>query len=740
MQRFSSASMLLCVFMSVTAVLVGHAAAQCTIAKGGGGWMNTPFPTQSGSFTATFDAVPSASPSSSVIAFSNGAQNAYAGFATLVRFSPAGVLDVRNGGAYDKSATISYEAGVSYHFQVSVNIPAHTYSVLVTPSGGTQQLLANTFAFRTEQDNVGQLNWVGAFVGATTGSVSVCNFAILGDAPDFTLAASPGSQTITAGASATYSVNVGSVNGFSGSVALSVIGLPSGASASFSPPSVSGSGTSVLSVSTSGAVAANSYPLTITGASGGMMHSVPVALNVTSGGDDFALSAMPGLQTITAGNSTSYTVTVAPQNNFHGSVFLSAAGLPTGSSASFSPTSVTGSGTSALSVSTSSAAATGTSTLSITGSSGSLTHQANVALAIKPPTTGTDWSVAVVESTMKRTTPGSLSWSYPHGLFLHGMYLVFKRTRDPRYLQFIQSWADRFVDSSGNISNGFGSLDSMQPVVVLLDLFQETGLAKYRIAAGHMRARLNTYPRTSDGGFWHTTGKTDQLWGDGTFMLNPGLARYGQLANDPSAINEAAKQLEIYASHLQITAPGPSFGLLFHAYDQTRTQSWANKVTGDSPEVWCRAMGWYAMATIEVLEVLPANDPHRPKLISILHNIIAGIKTWQDPATGRWFQVVNKPTVAGNFTETSSSSMYTYVISRAVERGYVDSSFLSVVQKGYQGVLQRISLDSSGMTNLTEICIGTNVGDLAFYLARPRATNDFHGLGAFLIMNEQLTK
>ncbi len=321
------------------------------------------------------------------------------------------------------------------------------------------------------------------------------------------------------------------------------------------------------------------------------------------------------------------------------------------------------------------------------------------------------------------------------------MYLVYKRTKDPRYLQYIQTWADQFVSSSGGISNSFGSLDSMQPVVVLLDLFQETGLAKYRIAASKMRNRLNTYPRTSDGGFWHTTGRTDQLWGDGTFMLLPGLIRYGQLANDSTyANNEVGNQLQIYASHLQITAPGPSVGLLFHAYDQTRTQSWANKVTGDSPEVWCRAMGWYGMTTIEALEILPADDPHRARLITILKNIITGIARWQDPATGRWFQVVNKPTVAGNFTETSSSSMYTFIISRAVERGYVDSSFLSVAQKGYQGVLQRISLDGSGMTNLTEICIGTNVGDLAFYLGRPRATNDFHGLGAFLIMNEQLTK
>jgi len=736
MRRISPTSILLCVL--VTAVLAGQGVAQCVKANASGGWVNTPFPTQTGTFTATLDAVPSASPTNSIIALSNGAQTAYTGFASLIRFNSAGTLDARNGGAYAATTTIPYTAGVPYHFEVSVNVSAHTYSVLVTPAGGTMHTLASNFAFRSEQSNVTQLNWFGVFVGATTGSLSVCNFAIRGDALDFTLSASPGSQTITAGGSTTYSVNVASVNGFNGSVALNVTGLPSSTTASFSPPSVAASGSSVLTVSTGSSLLANSYPLTM---SGNFTHSTAVTLNVTGTGPDFSLSATPASQSISAGHSASYTVTVAPQNGFSGNVALSAMGPPSGANASFTPASITGSGNATLNITTSNSTPVATSTLTITGDSGSISHSAHVSLTVHSPTSDTDWSVAVVESTMKRVSAGSLSWSYPHGLFLHGMYLVYKRTKDPRYLQYIQTWADQFVSSSGGISNSFGSLDSMQPVVVLLDLFQETGLAKYRIAASKMRNRLNTYPRTSDGGFWHTTGRTDQLWGDGTFMLLPGLIRYGQLANDSTyANNEVGNQLQIYASHLQITAPGPSVGLLFHAYDQTRTQSWANKVTGDSPEVWCRAMGWYGMTTIEALEILPADDPHRARLITILKNIITGIARWQDPATGRWFQVVNKPTVAGNFTETSSSSMYTFIISRAVERGYVDSSFLSVAQKGYQGVLQRISLDGSGMTNLTEICIGTNVGDLAFYLGRPRATNDFHGLGAFLIMNEQLTK
>jgi hypothetical protein len=91
--------------------------------------------------------------------------------------------------------------------------------------------------------------------------------------------------------------------------------------------------------------------------------------------------------------------------------------------------------------------------------------------------------------------------------------------------------------------------------------------------------------------------------------------------------------------------------------------------------------------------------------------------------------------------QTSCSAMFTYVVSRAVERGYVDASLKAVASRGYQGVLARISLDSHGLTNLTQICIGTNVGArLSADLTRPRATNDFHGLGAFLILNEQLMR
>ncbi len=269
---------------------------------------------------------------------------------------------------------------------------------------------------------------------------------------------------------------------------------------------------------------------------------------------------------------------------------------------------------------------------------------------------------------------------------------------------------------------------------MLVILSRETGDPRYQTAAATIRHRLDTYPRTPDGGFWHATSKTDQLWSDGTFMVNPFLAEYGQQFNDSTYANdEIAHQLEVYASHLQ----QPS-GLMRHAYDGTKTMTWAAPVTGVSPEVWCRAAGWFGMALTYVLEVIPADHPERAKLVTILHNLVGAIAQYQDPVTGRWFEVVDKGARTDNWTETSCSSMFTFVTSRAVQRGYVDASFKAVATKGYQGVLTKVSKGSDGLTNLTNVVVGTNVGDYTYYVGRTRTTNDFHGLGSFLIMNEQM--
>ena len=155
-----------------------------------------------------------------------------------------------------------------------------------------------------------------------------------------------------------------------------------------------------------------------------------------------------------------------------------------------------------------------------------------------PPPTGTDRSSAVVASTMARETPAQFGgWGYIQALTLWGFYLNYQRTHNPKIIAYIRAWADRFVKSDGSIDQSFGNLDSMQGGNVLLLLYKETGATRYRTAAQKIRNRLKTYPRTGDGGWWHSTSasRKNQLWGDGVFMVLPQLIRYGQWVGDTTS-------------------------------------------------------------------------------------------------------------------------------------------------------------------------------------------------------------
>jgi hypothetical protein len=197
---------------------------------------------------------------------------------------------------------------------------------------------------------------------------------------DFSISATPSSRTVIRGTSASYTATVTAVGAFTGSVTLSVSGLPSGASASFSPnPINGGSGSSTISVTTSSSTALGTFTLTMTGSSGSLTHSTTVTLVV----NDFSISASPSSQTVTRPNSTTYMVTVTALNGFAGTVNFSGRGLPSNSTATFSPTFVVGQGTATLTINTTSSTSTGTFSVRIRGSSGGRTHSATVQLAVQ---------------------------------------------------------------------------------------------------------------------------------------------------------------------------------------------------------------------------------------------------------------------------------------------------------------------------------------------------------------------
>ena len=211
--------------------------------------------------------------------------------------------------------------------------------------------------------------------------------------PNFTVAASPTSQSVIQGNSASYTVTQTAVNNYAATVSYSVSGLPAGATAAFTPASVAASGTTTLSVSTAATTPAGSYTLTITGTDGTLTHTASVTLIVTA--IDFSLSASPASQSVNQGNSTSYTVTETGINGYVGTVSYSVtAGLPAGATATFVPATTTGSGTTTLTVATSATTPVGTYTLTISGTDGTLTHTTSVTLVVSTP----DFSLSVTPS------------------------------------------------------------------------------------------------------------------------------------------------------------------------------------------------------------------------------------------------------------------------------------------------------------------------------------------------------
>ena len=363
------------------------------------------------------------------------------------------------------------------------------------------------------------------------------------------------------------------------------------------------------------------------------------------------------------------------------------------------------------------------------------------AVLITPPAIlgANDWSKLMVDSTIKRypTAESFKGWGYAKSLYLYGQYLVYLRTREKKYLDHIQAWLDLHVDEKGTINRPITALDYMLPGNLCLILYKETKQPKYKGCADSIRKTFDTYPRTKDGGFWHANVKSRewQLWADGVFMGMPFLVRYGQMFDDAEYANaEAVKQMLVYYKNLN----DPATGLLWHAYDESGQQSWANSKTKVSAEHWARAIGWYAMTLINILDVIPKNQPYRGELIRILNQLATAFEKYQDKSTGLWWQVVDKGDVPGNWLETSSSSMYTFAMWMGVQRGFLPKRFKDVALKGYKGVLTKVALGDDGLTNLMDVSEGTNVSDINYYFARKRPLNDFHGVGAFLIMNEHL--
>lgn len=368
------------------------------------------------------------------------------------------------------------------------------------------------------------------------------------------------------------------------------------------------------------------------------------------------------------------------------------------------------------------------------------------------------WSERMLQSEIKRFPYAWMldfnkapKWTYPNAIILKGAEELYAKTGKKEYYNYIKGYADSLITKEGEIktySIDNYNLDMLNSGNVLLYLYPITKQQNYLTALKTLRKQIKGQPRTSEGGFWHKKVYPHQMWLDGLYMGEPFYAHYSKEFS--SAVEAAAAYDEIILQFDQIQKHllDSKTGLLYHGWDESKAQKWANKETGTSPHFWSRAMGWYGMAMVDVLDYFPADHPGRKRLIQYLNQYAEAIHKVRDPKTGLWYQVLDKGGEKGNYLESSGSSMFVYTLAKGAKRGYLPKTYLEIARNSYNGILKNlVTVEADGTVNLNQACavagLGGNPyrdGSYEYYVNEKIRSNDPKATGPFILASLQLDK
>jgi unsaturated rhamnogalacturonyl hydrolase len=330
-------------------------------------------------------------------------------------------------------------------------------------------------------------------------------------------------------------------------------------------------------------------------------------------------------------------------------------------------------------------------------------------------------------------------WEYDTGTLLMGFERLWKTTGDVKYFNYIQKILDHFVGEDGSIRTytfDEYNIDNIPMGRQLLLLYQTTNKPKYLKAAQTLRRQLEWQPRTKEGGFWHKLRYPYQMWLDGLYMGAPFYAEYARLTGETAAFDDIANQFIWMEKH----ARDEKTGLLYHGWDESKAQRWSDPKTGQSKEFWDRAMGWYVVGIVDVLDFFPENHPKRAELIAILNRTAAAIAKVQDPKTGLWYQVLDKGDKEGNYLEASGAAMFMAAFAKGVRLGYLPDAYLPITQKAMEGFTKNhIETDEKGFAHLLHTCGGAGLGGdpyrdgtFEYYVKEATRYDDLRGIGMFM--------
>jgi unsaturated rhamnogalacturonyl hydrolase len=319
---------------------------------------------------------------------------------------------------------------------------------------------------------------------------------------------------------------------------------------------------------------------------------------------------------------------------------------------------------------------------------------------------------------------------YHQGVFLSGMERLYLLSGEKKYHDYIKAWVDYYINEAGEIDHcDVREFDDMQPAILLFRLYETTGDGRYKKVLDRFSPIVEKWPTNAQGGFWHKYHRENQMWLDGLYMIGPYSVMYAHYFDKPYFYERVFAQMDLMRRNMT----DPKTGLLYHAWDDSKIAEWADKTTGLSPQFWGRAIGWYAVAIMDILDYIPGDHPRRREFINAGLDIINALIRFQDEDSGLWYQVVNRGEDPRNWFETSCSCLYTYAIAKAVKKNLVHKSYARYIHRAFRGIIDSLSFEEDDLI-LSRVCVGTGVGDYDFYLNRPTVQNDLHGMGAFLLM------
>lgn len=330
-------------------------------------------------------------------------------------------------------------------------------------------------------------------------------------------------------------------------------------------------------------------------------------------------------------------------------------------------------------------------------------------------------------------------WNYIDGCMITALMEIAAIKGDRKYFDFSERFIDYYVGEDGSIlgyDKGKYNLDDLNEGRVLFELYEKTGKEKYRLAIERQREHLLAQPRTVTGNFWHKLIYPNQIWLDGVYMAQVFSAKYAKRfgGKDYSDVLMQIKNVRRYMFDEEA-------GLYYHGLDCSRSVFWADKKTGLSSNFWLRAIGWFTVAMIDIIEI--ADGEARREISEIFRELMGGVLKYRDSESGMYYQVVNMPGREGNYLETSGSSMIAYAMMKGARLGVLDARYHALGKETFEGICKRyLDFDSDGKLSLGGICLVAGLGpenntrrdgSYEYYISEPVVENDAKGVAPFVL-------